>query len=717
MAKPLAFSLRIGFILLLTPTLSSGSPSFTPVLPPSYPLAVRNPYLSAWLPGNQTQDLPSAVPQFWNGDELTWSFIARIDGQVFSLLGVPDPGSGVRAASLQGAEYTSTHTAFTLDAGSATIVLDFFSPISPKNDVRQSLPFSYVTVSASGKNGASPSVQVYSDIDNSWAGQFGQYVSTTWNWALTPEDAHVFTIGVGGGQKFVEVNDRAQWGRAVYCTQHSASILTEGVGDSEAIRAAFGANGSLIDSDWEWQAGSVVAFSHQLGQVGKGKTVTFAIGYDREVDVVYRGEDRSAYWRSQLSDLSAGCVHFLSDFDSADAEARDLDVEVASKAESVGGEKYKDIVTLSARRVFGALDLTIPADTLDANDLMVFVKEISSNGNVNTVDVIMPISPIWFVLAPEYIRLTLEPVMRYLASGAWPHNYTIHDIGTHYPNATGHDDGKAQEMPVEECANILILTLMYQRASGDSSWVQQYSSLFRQAADYLVDNGLYPTAQFSSDDGAGVVANQTGLAIKAAIGLTAYGKLSNQTDYYDVGRALAHKLFVDSVGTDKARTHFTLLQGEDNSWTLAYNLYLDILLKLDTFPESAHVMATKYYPSVRADAGVPLDSRVNWAKTDWMHFAAATALAVGNDGVKDMFVDDVHAFVTNGQNDAPFSDNFFSYTNGSDAVGNFNTYRARPVVGGHFALMALGGPNQIDTRDGNGKRDASEGGNLVMRTW
>ena len=56
---------------------------------------------------------------------------------------------------------------------------------------------------------------------------------------------------------------------------------------------------------------------------------------------------------------------------------------------------------------------------------------------MNTVDVLMPMRPIFYVMAPEYIRLTLEPVMQYLASGAWPHNYTVHDIGDNYPNATG----------------------------------------------------------------------------------------------------------------------------------------------------------------------------------------------------------------------------------------------------------------------------------------
>lgn len=406
----------------------------------------------------------------------------------------------------------------------------------------------------------------------------------------------------------------------------------------------------------------------------------------------------------------------MEDFPEADAEARALDKEVASKAQSVGGGKHADIVTLSTRQVFGALDLTIPEDTLDTRDIMAFVKEISSNGNVNTVDVILPISPILYVLAPEYIRLLAEPLLRYLASGAWPHNYTIHDIGSHYPNATGHDDGKAEPMPVEECANILLLAALHQHATGDATWTQHHAGLFQQYADYLVAHGLYPTAQLSSDDGAGVVANQTGLATKAAIALCALRPRVREPAILPHGPSLRpHILFVDGVGTDPARTHFTLTQDDARSWALAYNLYLDAVLALDAFPASAHAMASRFYPSVRGEAGVPLDSRVGWGKTDWMMFGAATAAVVGETGVREMFVDDVHGFLTNGRNDAPFGDNFFVSTNWSEVAGEYDTYRARPVVGGHFALMALEGPNQIGSGGGQGKRSIP--GSWMSRVW
>lgn len=35
---------------------------------------------------------------------------------------------------------------------------------------------------------------------------------------------------------------------------------------------------------------------------------------------------------------------------------------------------------------------------------------------------------------PEYIRLLLEPVMQYLATGRWKQPYMIHDVGAAYPS-------------------------------------------------------------------------------------------------------------------------------------------------------------------------------------------------------------------------------------------------------------------------------------------
>ena len=117
--------------------------AFHPARPPSYPLAVRNPYLSTWMPADQVEQLPYAESQFWAGQELGWSVMVRVDGQAYSLMGIPDlDASSILPAIARRAEFTSTHSLFDLEAGSVDFTLDFFSPVSPSNYLRQSLPFS-----------------------------------------------------------------------------------------------------------------------------------------------------------------------------------------------------------------------------------------------------------------------------------------------------------------------------------------------------------------------------------------------------------------------------------------------------------------------------------------------------------------------------------------------------------------------------------------------
>lgn len=74
---------------------------------------------------------------------------------------------------------------------------------------------------------------------------------------------------------------------------------------------------------------------------------------------------------------------------------------------------------------------------------------------MNTVDVIFPAHPIFLYTNPEILRLVLQPLFEIQESGKYPNTYSMHDIGTHYPNATGHPDGNDEKMPLEECGNMV----------------------------------------------------------------------------------------------------------------------------------------------------------------------------------------------------------------------------------------------------------------------
>ena len=54
------------------------------------------------------------------------------------------------------------------------------------------------------------------------------------------------------------------------------------------------------------------------------------------------------------------------------------------------------------------MEITIPANTLDQSNPYVFLKEIFTDGNFNTVDVIYPTIAALSVFDPDWIRLLLR---------------------------------------------------------------------------------------------------------------------------------------------------------------------------------------------------------------------------------------------------------------------------------------------------------------------
>ena len=159
------------------------------------------------------------------------------------------------------------------------------------------------------------------------------------------------------------------------------------------------------------------------------------------------------------------------------------------------------MTTLATRQAFGALQLAgTPEEPL------LFLKEISSDGNTQTVDVIFPAHPIFLYTNPTLLKLLLDPLFINQEAGQYPNRYSMHDLGTHFPNATGHPDGKDEPMPLEECGNMLIMTLAYAQRSGDTSYLNRHYKILKQWTQYLIAEALIPASQISTDDFAGPLA-------------------------------------------------------------------------------------------------------------------------------------------------------------------------------------------------------------------
>ena len=94
----------------------------------------------------------------------------------------------------------------------------------------------------------------------------------------------------------------------------------------------------------------------------------------------------------------------------------------------------------------------------------------------------------------------LEPLLRFTATGVYPHAWASHNLGWSYPNATGHPDGSDPAYYIEESGNSLIMAMTYARGANDNSKLEQYYDVLKGWADYLVGDSYYPRQQGTSSD-------------------------------------------------------------------------------------------------------------------------------------------------------------------------------------------------------------------------
>lgn len=83
----------------------------------------------------------------------------------------------------------------------------------------------------------------------------------------------------------------------------------------------------------------------------------------------------------------------------------------------------------------------------------------------------------------------------------------MHDLGSNFPNATGHVEGNDEYMPVEESGNMILMSYAYYKFGGDASWITSHYTILKQWALYLIQFSLVPSGQLSTDDFAGTLVN------------------------------------------------------------------------------------------------------------------------------------------------------------------------------------------------------------------
>ncbi|KAL1881136.1 hypothetical protein VTK73DRAFT_4583 [Phialemonium thermophilum] len=767
--------------------------SASTLTPPVLPLIVRNPYLSTWL-GNARNAPWEDWPMFWTGAHIGFSVMASVPdtGTVYPLLGQAHgslrgshPVYNVSYPDYLGATFDASTTNLTYsfknpspsDDEPLKLTLSFLSPITPSSTLRQSIPAAYLTVFVEGTF----DVNVYVDVNGEWvSGNRGNQI----RWELTQSDPSAASVPIktfkvrrSFEQLLTEFADRSEWGTLHFS---APTDVSHQCGTSAVLRQQFAEAGSLknhVDSNFRsiMDEEPVFAYSKSFKLAGERASAsskpadqvvfTFALVQDPVVQYASaRGLTlMKPLWAAYFRSADELVRYHYSDYDVASALARSYADSLGTDAFKSGSHDYRDIAALSARQVLGATQFSGTPD-----NPILFLKEISSNGNFQTVDVIFPAFPFFLYTNPKWLAYLLEPLLEHQLSGQYPNDYSMHDLGAHFPNATGHPDGRDEYMPVEECGNMLIMGLALANALKDDTapvfsaagvetlarsipgakqwsscvdrfgidstesdasessrgraaerWASRSYKLWKQWTGYLVRESLIPHNQLSTDDFAGWLANQTNLALKGIIGIKAMSEISelvgegkDAAHYRDVADHYIEKW--QEYGISRDHTHAKLAYTWYGSWTTIYNLYADSLLcfhiptaekssgtlpkgsnksgqkpigggrpEAKTFiPDEVYKMQSDWYHAVLQRYGLPLDSRHLYAKSDWEFFAAA----VTSRKTRTEILNSIALWVNETSTDRPLTDLYDTEGTGGFPGPNF---MARPVVGGHFAFLAL----------------------------
>jgi hypothetical protein len=423
---------------------------------------------------------------FWTGDEIGFGVLASVPDtkNVYPLLGRPhdsleQDGEDYTVAfpTYAGAKYDASTTNLTYNlpppshlasTGDLEITLSFLSPITPTSTLRQSIPAAYLTIYVQG----SFDVNIYVDVNGQWvSGKRDSLIE----WDLTEQEA----VGSAKGLKtwkvkrqveqvFTEEHDQAEWGQLHFT---GPSDVRHESGTSALLRQRFARTGTLQDQvDDEFREimdeEPVFAFakSFKLKNTSSAssrsvdQSALFTITHIQDPVTQYASARGLTFmkplWKSWFPQDSKLIKFHYGDFANANSLASNYSEQLRIDAYQSGSTNYVDIVALSARQAMGATSFSGTPD----NPLL-FLKEISSNGNSQTVDVIFPAFPFFLYTNPRWLAYLLEPLLEHQLSGQYPNKYSMHDLGAHFPNLTGHADGRDEYMPVEECGDMLIMGL------------------------------------------------------------------------------------------------------------------------------------------------------------------------------------------------------------------------------------------------------------------
>jgi hypothetical protein len=577
----------------------------------------------------------------------------------------------IQMAKQTSVELKATQTIYHYTCGPADVMITFTSPLLLKDLEMVSRPISYVSFSVKSNDGKTHEGALYFGVSTTLASNTStQEMSVEKN----AEGNFKFMRAGTVEQPMLEKKGddlRIDWGH-VYVALPPSSKSVMKISEGWDLENVFNFNALLTNKNEKIQGKQLMMGVKDESKIGPSAQETMVmIGYDDNYAVQYFNKNLKAWWEKDGATIQSAFANASRDYKKITGQCDSVNTRIYNDALKAGGDAYAKLCVTAYRQAISAHKLVESPE----GEILFLSKENFSNGSINTVDVTYPSAPLFLAYNPDLLKGMLNGIFYYSESGKWTKPFAAHDLGT-YPLANGQTYG--EDMPVEECGNMLILTAAIGKAEKNAKYAEKHWQTLTTWAEYLSKEGFDPSNQLCTDDFAGHLARNANLSVKAIVGLGGYAMLAEMLGKKDIAtkyKAMAKDMATRWMAIADAGDHYALTFDNKDSWSQKYNLVWDKLLKLQLFPESVYSKEIAYYLGKQNEFGLPLDSRKTYTKSDWIMW---TATLSNNQKDFQSFIMPLQKFAEQTPSRVPLND-WHETTNGKQ-VG----FQARSVVGGYF---------------------------------
>ncbi len=646
----------------------------------SIPLAVHDPYFSVW---SNHDHLNGQDPVHWSGIRQQMRGCVTADGIRYAFMGDPASAETIPQKTVS---VTPTKTTYRFENEKLSLEVSFVSPLLLQNPTLVSRPCTYIDITVEKKDAA----EVWADI-----------------WVSDDLVCQKPKRLVGGSHKRPSCSGQPAYTYAFM---------------GRAQQQPLGSSGDNVTIDWGYvylaggSPNAQLCYDENNRRIGcrldfsEKNTDGCILAYDDLLSINYFGQWCKAYWTHAYKDILDAIGAAFADKEEVLAKAVRLDEEMMQKAEQIGGEEYAFLCAMSYRHAVAAHKLILDEE----KNLLFLSKENDSNGCIGTVDVSYPSVPLFLLYDTEYVKGMLRPIFKFADCDVWEYDFAPHDVGRYpyawgqvyglNPDGTGHAYSREQgdifppfyqypkgsetfslrgQMPVEECGNMLLMTAAVCLADKDASFARPYMDTLKKWTRYLLEYGADPGEQLCTDDFAGHLSHNVNLSAKAIMGIEAYARLAGlcgDAQEAQTYHEQAQRMAKDWEARANAGDHYALVFGDADSWSLKYNLVWDKLFGSKLFSEEVYQKELAYYAKKANAYGIPLDSRKEYTKSDWILWCCAMA---ADKQQACSFLMPVAKYLEETDSRFPFSDWYDTVT------GQYCHFKGRSVQGGIFMPMLM----------------------------